>query len=322
MTTLEANTTSRSQKDCSIHSAIITYARAHMADGDMRGKTVLVTGGNTGIGWHTVTELARMGARVVFTSRNVRKGDVARAQIREAANTKLVDCLELDLASFASIEKFAKQFLAKYDRLDVLVLNAGLILDRRTTTAEGFESTFGVNHLGHFLLAQLLRERVVASAPGRIVVVSSEAHKAARTGLDFDDLMTERDYGKSGINAYGRSKLANILFSNELARQLDGSGVTVNALHPGAVRSDFGNTDDIKGALRWGMVIARPFMLSPASGAKTSIHLASSPEVEGKTGGYYRRCKAVQPSTHAQDRAAAERLWQVSEELIEKARKR
>jgi NAD(P)-dependent dehydrogenase (short-subunit alcohol dehydrogenase family) len=291
-----------------------------MTSVDMRGKTVLITGGNSGIGRHTALELARLGARVVFTSRNLRKGDVARAEIREAANTKLVDCTELDLASFASIEKFAKQFLAKYERLDVLVLNAGLMLDRRSTTAEGFETTFGVNHLGHFRLMQLLRERVVASAPARILVVSSGVHKQAGDGLDFDDLMLEKSY--TGLKAYSRSKLANILFANELARQLEGTGVVVNSLHPGAVRTGFGGSDDIKAPLvRLAFMIGRPFMLSPERGAATMIYLASSPEVEGKTGGYYQRSKLAQTSAAAQDRAAAERLWQVSEALVAKARK-
>jgi NAD(P)-dependent dehydrogenase (short-subunit alcohol dehydrogenase family) len=286
----------------------------------MRGKTVLITGGNSGIGRYTAIELARMGARVVFTSRNLRKGDVARAEIREAANTKLVDSMELDLASFASIEKFAKQFLAKYERLDVLVLNAGLMLDRRSTTAEGFETTFGVNHLGHFLLAQLLRDRIVASAPARIVIVSSGVHRHVRDGLDFDDLMLEKDY--AGFKAYCRSKLANILFANELARKLEGTGVAVNSLHPGAVRTGFGGSDDIKGPLaRALLLLGRPFMLGPERGAQTSVFLASSPEVEGKTGGYYHRRKLAQTTAAAQDVTAAERLWQVSEALVGSARK-
>jgi retinol dehydrogenase-12 len=290
-----------------------------MTSVDMRGKTVLITGGNSGIGRHTAIELARMGARVVFTSRNVRKGDVARAEIREAANTKLVESTELDLASFASIEKFAKQFLAKYERLDVLVLNAGIVLDRRSTTVDGFETTFGVNHLGHFLLVQLLRERIIASAPARIVVVSSDVHRYVRDGLDFDDLMYEKDY--AGFKAYSRSKLANILFANELARQLEGTGVVVNSLHPGAVRTGLASSDDVKGPLaRVVVMLGRPFMLSPERGAKTSIYLASSPEVEGKTGGYYQRCKLAQTTAAAQDRAAAERLWQVSEALVAKAK--
>jgi NAD(P)-dependent dehydrogenase (short-subunit alcohol dehydrogenase family) len=281
---------------------------------------VLITGGNSGIGRHTAIELARMGARVVFTSRNLRKGDVARAEIREAANTKLVDYMELDLASFASIEKLAKQFLAKHERLDVLVLNAGIMLDRRSSTAEGFETTFGVNHLGHFLLTQLLRERIVASAPARVLVVASTVHKQARSGLDFDDLMLERGY--SAFKAYARSKLANILFANVLAQQLEGTGVTVNALHPGAVRSGFASNEDMRGPIaRLVLTMARPFMLSPERGAQTSIYLASSPEVEGKTGGYYSNSKLAPTSTAAQDRAAAERLWQVSDALVAKARK-
>lgn len=296
------------------------YARSHMTSVDMRGKTVLITGGNSGIGRHTAIGLARMGARVVFTSRNVRKGDVARAEIREAANTKLVDYMPLDLASFVSIEKFAKEFLGKYERLDVLVLNAGLILDRRSNTTEGFETTFGVNHLGHFRLTQLLRERVLASAPARILVVASGVHKQARGGLDFDDLMLERNY--AAFKAYTRSKLANILFANQLAQQLADTGVTVNALHPGAVRTGFGGSEDMHSPLaRVVFAIGRPFMLSPERGAQTSIYLASSPDVEGKTGGYYHRSKLASTSTDAQDRAAAERLWQVSEALVAKARK-
>jgi NAD(P)-dependent dehydrogenase (short-subunit alcohol dehydrogenase family) len=286
---------------------------------DMTGKTVLITGGNSGIGRFTALGLARMGARVVFTSRNVRKGDIARAELREAANTKNVDCLELDLASFASIEKFAKQVLGKYERIDVLVLNAGLILDRRQTTVEGFEATFGTNHLGHFHLTQLLLERVEASAPARILVVSSDAHKGARDGLDFDDLMAEKSYG--AFKVYSRSKLANILFANELARRLDGSGVTVNALHPGVVRTGFAGSDDIKSIFgRIAYTLMRPFFIGPERGAETSIYLASAPELEGKTGGYYAKSQPAPTSAAAQDAAAARRLWEVSEQLVAQAK--
>ena len=157
--------------------------RAPMPDVDMSGKTVLITGGNVGIGKHTVIGLARMGAKVVFTSRNLRKGDVARAELRELLGSQLVDCMELDLASFASIERFAKEFLARHARLDVLILNAGLAHDTRQETVEGFEMIFGVNHLGHFYLTQLLRERLEESAPARVVVVASAAHEMARSGL-------------------------------------------------------------------------------------------------------------------------------------------
>lgn len=289
-----------------------------MPSPDMSGKVVLITGGNTGIGRQTVIGLARAGAHVVFTSRNIRKGDVARAQIRELVEAR-VDCMILDLASFASIEEFAAKFLAKYERLDVLILNAGLVLETRQTTEQGFEATFGINHLGHFYLTKLLRERLERSAPSRVVVVASAAHKGARKGLDFDDLMLSRGYG--GFDAYCRSKLANILFCDELARRLDGTGVTANSLHPGTVRTELGGDGDIAGV--FGRILRgslRPFMISPARGAKTSIYLASSPEVEAETGGYYARCRPTSRSAAAQDRAAAERLWEVSEALIEGAR--
>jgi NAD(P)-dependent dehydrogenase (short-subunit alcohol dehydrogenase family) len=285
-----------------------------MADGDMTGKTVLITGGNAGIGKQTAIALARRGARVVFTSRNLRKGDVARAEIREAANSKQVDVLPLDLASFKSIETFANEFLARYPRLDVLILNAGLVLDQRTETEQGFETTFGVNHLGHFYLTSLLRERLEASAPARIVVVSSDYHRTARGGLDFDDLMRRRSF--PAWKVYAESKLANVLFTRALARRLDPAKVTVNALHPGMVRSSFARDGDIGGLVGVGWLLLTPIMISPEKGARTSVYLASSPEVEGKTGGYYVRSKLVKPSRPARDDAAAERLWEVSEQLI------
>ena len=291
-----------------------------MADVDMTGKTVLVTGGNTGIGKHTVIALASMGATLVFTSRNLRKGDVARAHIREAAEGKQVECMELDLASFRSIESFAAAFLDRYERLDVLILNAGLILGERRETEEGFETTLGVNHIGHFYLTQLRRERLEASAPARVVVVASEAHRYATRGLDFDDLMSEKRYRPN--RAYGASKLANIYFARELARRLEGTGVTANSLHPGVVRTEFGGSDDMKGLL-WRIFVGgllRPFMISPQRGARTSVYLASAPEVEGKTGGYYVRCKPASGSRAARDDEAARRLWDVTEGWVEQAK--
>ncbi|MFO7566576.1 MAG: SDR family oxidoreductase [Enhygromyxa sp.] len=288
-----------------------------MPEGDMTGKTVLITGGNAGIGKQTAIALARLGARVVFTSRNLRKGDVARAEIREAANSKQVDVLPLDLASFASIERFAEEFLARYPRLDVLILNAGLVLDQRSETEDGFETTFGVNHLGHFHLTSLLRERLEASAPARVVVVSSEYHRAAPEGLDFDDLMHRRRF--RGFSVYARSKLANIMFARALARRLDPAKVTVNALHPGMVRSRFARDGDLGGLKQLGWMLLTPFMISPEKGARTTVYLASSPQVEGKTGGYYVRCKPAKPSRAARDDEAGERLWQVSEALVAEA---
>src|SRR5581483_4759279 len=222
--------------------------------------------------------------------------------------------MALDLASFASIRAFAADFLDRYDRLDVLINNAGLVLQRRQETVEGFEMTFGVNHLGHFLLADLLLDRIRASAPARIVNVSSHAHKGARHGLDFDDLQSTRHY--RGFAVYSKTKLANILFTRELARRLDGTGVTANALHPGFVASRFGRDGDTGRLGDLAMVFIRPFAINSAQGARTSIYLASSPDVDGITGQYWYKCALSTPSRAAQDDDAAHRLWAVSEQLI------
>jgi NAD(P)-dependent dehydrogenase (short-subunit alcohol dehydrogenase family) len=289
-----------------------------MANVDMSGKTVLITGGNAGIGKQATIMLAKLGAQVVFTARDLRKGDVARGEAREAAGSEDIDCMSLDLASFASIERFAEEFLDGYPRLDVLVLNAGLILDERSETEEGFETTFGVNHLGHFYLTSLLRERLVASAPARVVVVASDAHKGAPGGLDFDDLMRRKSYG--GWKVYCQSKLANILFARELGRKLEGTGMTANALHPGLVRTRFARDGDLGGPLsRLLVAIGTPFMISPEQGAQTTVYVATAPELEGKSGGYYAKCRPAKSTRAARDDRAAARLWTISEELIAKA---
>ena len=284
----------------------------------MRGKTVLVTGGNSGIGKETAIALATMGANVVVTSRDPAKGKAAAEEMKARAGVE-VPCLALDLASFASIRNFAQEFLAKYDALHVLVLNAGLVLSERTETKEGFETTFGVNHLGHFLLTDLLRERLVASAPSRIVVVSSDAHRRAKKGLAFDDLQRNKKY--SGMDAYCESKLANIYFARELARRLEGTKVTVNSLHPGVIATGFAAADDVKGPIAWLFKLGRPFFRTPTQGAQTSIFLASSPAVEGVTGKYFDSdAREVHPTRIAQDDGAAKRLWSLSEELIARGR--
>jgi NAD(P)-dependent dehydrogenase (short-subunit alcohol dehydrogenase family) len=278
-------------------------------------KTILITGGNTGIGKEAAAGLASLGAQVVITSRNEERGRSARQEVAERSGNNSVDVMALDLASFRSIRSFAAGVLDRFDRLDVLVDNAGLILRRRTETEDGFEATFGINHLGHFLLTDLLLDRLRASAPSRVVVVASSAHKGARQGLDFDDLQSTRKY--RWMEAYSKSKLANIYFARELARRLDGTGVTVNALHPGFVRSDFGRGGDLGGLYGWGIkYLAGPFAISSERGARTTIYLASSPEVGGVTGGYFYKCKPAVPSRVAQDDAAARRLWDVSEQLV------
>ena len=282
---------------------------------DMAGKVIVITGGNTGIGKEAAVGLASLGARVVVTSRNEERGRSARKEIAERSGNDSVDVMPLDLASFRSIRSFAAEALDRFDHLDVLVNNAGLILYRRAETQEGFEETFGVNHLGHFLLTDLLLERLRASAPSRVVVVSSGAHKGARRGLDFDDLQSERKY--KWAKAYSKSKLANIWFTRELARRLDGTGVTVNALHPGFVRSEFGRGGDLGGIYGWGIkYLASPFAISPEKGARTTIYLASSPEVADVSGGYFFKSKPATPSAVAQDDDAASRLWDASEKLV------
>jgi NAD(P)-dependent dehydrogenase (short-subunit alcohol dehydrogenase family) len=196
--------------------------------------------------------------------------------------------------------------------LDVLVNNAGLMLDRRSTTQDGYETTFQVNHLGPFLLTNLFLDLLRASAPARVVNVASTAHRGGK--LNFDDLQSERSY--AGMRVYATTKLCNILFTKELARRLQGTGVTANALHPGTVRTGFGMDGDTKGLWRIGMLIVRPFILTPAGGARTSIYLASSPDVEGKSGGYYARSRPSKPTRAAQDDETARRLWEVSAQLV------
>ena len=284
----------------------------------MDGKTVLITGGNSGLGKQAAMDLKVMGAYVIITARDPAKGRKAVAQIREfAKGGREVGLMQLDLASFDSIRSFADDFTSRFDRLDVLVNNAGGMLTQRTTTTEGFETTFGVNHLGHFLLTNLLLDTLKESAPSRIINVSSGGHKAAKAGLDFDDLQSERGY--RGWDAYSKSKLANILFTKELARRLEGTGVTANALHPGFVMSGFGQSGDMTGFMGWGLKVARLFAARPKRGARTIVYLASSPDVEGVTGEYFVRRKVRQPSAAAQDADTARRLWEVSEQLVAEA---
>jgi NAD(P)-dependent dehydrogenase (short-subunit alcohol dehydrogenase family) len=219
-----------------------------------------------------------------------------------------------DLADLKSVRRGAEEILEQAPRLDVVVNNAGLVLSERTETVDGLEATFATNHLGPFLLTNLLLDRVTASAPARIVNVSSTAHGAARKGIPFDDLQSRRRYRT--MRVYGQSKLANILFTQELARRLEGTGVTANSLHPGTVRTGYGADGDAKGFLAFGIKISAPFFLSPAQGARTSIYLASSPEVDGVSGKYFVKCKEKEPKRQARDPEAAQRLWQVSEELV------
>lgn len=284
----------------------------------MKGKTVIITGGNTGIGLATAKELARRGADVILTSRDDAKGEAAKAEI-EASVGRSVRLERLDLASFTSIRAFAERILETTPRIDVLINNAGLILDTHQRTEEGFEAMFGINHLGHFLLTDLLLDRLRASAPSRIVVLASDAHYRAKSGLDFDDLMSERGTFR-GFDVYAKSKLANVMFTRALARRLEDTGITVNAAHPGVVATEFAGKEDTPGIIGVFFGLIRPFLRTPEKGAATSVYLASSSEVEGVTGRYFADCRQKPPSRPARDDQATERLWEVSERLISEAR--
>jgi retinol dehydrogenase 12 len=276
----------------------------------VKDKTCVVTGGNSGIGLHTVIGLARGGARVALISRNKERGEAALVEARAAAPGATIDLVIGDLGSLSATRALAAALLARYPAIHVLVNNAGLWMTERTLTSDGLETTFAVNHLAPFLLTNLLLERLVASAPARIVNVSSAGHR--RGALDFDDLQAARGFGK--IKAYCDSKLANVLFTRELAKRLEGKGVTVNALHPGVVRTNLGNNSS--GVIRWVFEMAGPlFFKTPEQGARTSLHVATSPALDGVSGRYFKDSREVSPSRAARVDADAARLWQVSEEL-------
>lgn len=283
---------------------------------DLRAKVVVVTGANSGIGLETASALASMGATVVMTARDRAKGEAALAEVRERSGNDSTELADLDLASFASVRAFAAWLLDRHDRIDVLVCNAGLILDSRRETAEGFEMMFGVNHLGHFLLFDLLRERLVASAPASVVVVSSVAHRFAIGGLDESDLNAIGSF--DGFLRYSQSKLANLLFSNEAARQLTGTGVTVNAVHPGLINSGFGRDGDTTALAALSQVFGRIALRSPKGGARTSVMLASSnqPKVAGVSGKYFSHGRPQLASRRGRDVDAARWLWEESERLV------
>jgi NAD(P)-dependent dehydrogenase (short-subunit alcohol dehydrogenase family) len=286
-----------------------------MTTADMSGKTVLVTGGNTGLGLETAVALAAAGADVTITSRSADRGEAARAEIAERAGRD-VEVMALDLASTGSIRAFAEAFLATHPALHVLVNNAGLILSERSVTEDGFETTFGVNHLGHVLLTELLLDRLKASAPARIVVVASEAHKFAIDGLKFDDLQCEGRFWSYRV--YGRSKLANILFARALAKRLEGTGVTVNAVHPGSVATRFARDGDTTLSTAFTTWVARPFSRTPEEGARTQVLVASAPELADVSGAYFCNSKRADKrlSGAARSDEAAERLWTASRELL------
>lgn len=280
----------------------------------MTDQVAVITGSNTGIGKETAVGLAAMGMTTVLACRNPDKAAAAASEVRERAATDAVFVVTLDLSDLASVASCAHQILERWDRLDVLVNNAGGIWSTREESAQGYEQTFAVNHLGPFTLTLLLLDRLKASAPSRIVNLSSFGHHAAVLGMRWEDLNAERRY--SSFGAYAQSKLANILFTRALAARLEGTGVTANAVHPGPVRSGFGMDGDLHGIMRLGNELIRPLEISPEAGAVTTIHVATAPELEESSGGYFARGEPGRMSGHARSLSDADRLWRVSEQLV------
>ena len=272
----------------------------------MTGRTVLVTGATGGIGKATALGLAAMGAHLAITGRDPGRTEAAAREIR-AAGGGPVDVFVADLSAQAEVRRLADDVLQRLPRLDVLVNNVGGYWNTRHVTADGLERTFALNHLAPFLLTNLLLERLAHSAPARVVTVASQAHTMGR--IDFDDLQGARSY--SGSRAYNQSKLANVVFTYELARRLQGVPVTANAVHPGVVNTSFGAEDHGR-TQRLLVPVLRPFMRSPARGAATSIHVASAPTLEHVTGCYFANSKPRRSSERSYDEVVAARLWQES----------
>ena len=279
------------------------------AAASMAGKTVLITGGTSGIGRAAAIGLASLGARVGITGRDVGRAQRAAAEIASESGHGTVDVFVADMSSQAEVRRLATEVLAAYPRLDVLLNNVGGFWAHRHVTADGLEHTFALNHLAPFLLTSLLTKRLIASAPARVVTVASAAQGMGT--IDFDDLMGERSY--SGQRAYNQSKLANVMFTYELARRFDGTGVTATTLHPGMTNTAFSAEDPALGLL---VAVMRPFMASPARGADTAVYLASSPHAEGLTGQYFAKRKPKRSNASSYDTATAARLWRVSADLV------
>lgn len=276
----------------------------------IQGKVVLVTGATAGIGQVTARELARKGATLTIVGRNPAKLTTVAEQIKAQTGNQHVETITADLSTHAGVQHVAYEFKKRHTRLDVLVNNAGAIYMNRQLSGDGLEMTFALNHLNYFHLTNLLLDVLKASAPARIINVSSDAHRGQT--LDFDDLQGEKSY--SGMTIYGRSKLMNVLFTYELARRLEGKGVTANALHPGFVATGFGKNNGKLMSLV--MALISPIAKTPEDGASTSIYLASSIEVEGHSGKYFTDKRPVESDPASYDQAAAARLWDLSLEMM------
>ena len=276
-------------------------------------RTIVATGATSGIGEKAVEALARSGARILIVARDPRRAEATRARLARIRPDAEHAVYIADLSLMRETRRVGEAIAAQEDRIDVLLNNAGATFSGRQMTAEGLERTFAVNHMAYFVLTAALADRLRAAPQGRIVSTSSSAHYSAR--LDFDDLQGQRSYG--GFRAYGRSKLANILFTRELARRLAGSNVTANCFHPGVVATRF--ADEAGGWIAPVLKIAKRFAISPERGADTAVYLASDPEVARVSGEYFVRRTVTRPSAAARDTGAARRLWSVSEDLARNA---
>jgi len=277
--------------------------------GTLSGKTVVLTGASSGIGRATALGLADEGARLFLVGRTPERCEETLGEIRRRTGRDDAVMLRADLSSLKEVRRLADELLARADRVHVLINNAGVTLLQRQLTVDGLEATFATNHLAYFLLTGLLLPRLRESAPARIVNVASDAHRFGR--LDLSDLQNERRY--RAMRVYGQSKTANLLFTQELARRIAGSGVTANALHPGGIRSNLGRSEG--SAMELVRKLVGLFLKPPEEGARTSLYLACSPEVEGVSGRYYAKCRERTPAAHARDAELARRLWERSEEL-------
>jgi NAD(P)-dependent dehydrogenase (short-subunit alcohol dehydrogenase family) len=281
----------------------------------MDGKRVLITGGTAGIGRITARELALAGATVIVVGRDPSKGRDTVAEIAAKAGGERAAFLQADLSTQAEVRRLAREISERWDGLDVLLNNAGAMYRTRRESADGIEMTLAVNHLSYYLLSRLLFDRLKAAAPARIVNVASGAHRRAR--LRLDDIQSRRRYRP--IEVYANTKLCNILFTYELARRIEGSGVTANCLHPGFVATEIGPAHGVVPGLVWTLV-TKVAALPPEEGAKTSIHAAAAPELEGVNGKYFDKCRPVASSQASHDRETQRRLWDMSAELTGMAR--
>jgi NAD(P)-dependent dehydrogenase (short-subunit alcohol dehydrogenase family) len=279
--------------------------------GGVRGKRVLITGATNGIGLAAAEELARRGAALAIVARDDARAADAVARI-EAAGPEVVDVLKADLSAQESVRALATEALERYARIDVLVNNAGAIFERRELSPDGIELTWALNHLAPFLLTELLLDRLKSNAPARIITTTSDAHKG--TQIPWDDMNAERSYSSRGFKRYGQTKLANILFTAELARRLEGTGVTANCFHPGLVATGFNRNNSA--FMRLAMTFVKPFSRKPEKGAETLVWLADSDEAGAENGGYFADRKREQPDAPARDTDAARRLWELSEQQV------